>query len=113
MLVQEDGLAMANRADDAFEDLRQRADAVLREVLPNGEALYQAGCIAGPDNPLAFEIADRIVGNARIVEGSTALLRQVLIVLADYQDHAWARGKLYTEGARIGLADRILKGYST
>ena len=103
---------MAHDADGAFEDLRQRADTVLRGVLPNGEALYETGCPAGLDNPLVAEIADRIVGNARIVEGSAALLRQVLIVLADYRDHAWADGKLRSEGVRIQLADRILEGYS-
>lgn len=36
---------------------------------------------------------------------------QVLIVLADYRDHAWTYGYLRAEAARVYLADLIMAGY--
>lgn len=59
-------------------------------------------------NPVPEEIAKRIIANAKLVGRGPKLRDQVLIVLADYRDHAWTKGRLAREGERIALADLIL-----
>ena len=58
-------------------------------------------------NPLPEEIARRIVANFKIV-GTRGLRDQILIVLADYRDHAWTEGKITSERYRQSLADEIM-----
>lgn len=58
---------------------------------------------------LAFEIADRIVDNAKLVGLGRELRKQVLIVLADYRDHDWANKSMASEAFRFHLMERILE----
>lgn len=66
--------------------------------------------------PLAEEIAFRVVANVKLVAAGFGghkavdyLYNQVLLVLADYRNHTWARGTLHGEGARITLAGRVME----
>jgi len=58
-------------------------------------------------SPIPGEIATRVAANAQIV-GKRGLRDQVLIILADYRDHAWTRRALASEGKRMQLADQIM-----
>jgi hypothetical protein len=84
--------------------------AVLEHVVPTSEQLAARDVLAGPrgDNPIPREIAKRIVMNARIVSRKD-LKDQVLIVLADYRNHAWVGDKLAHEGKRLRLANAIMR----
>lgn len=62
-----------------------------------------------PDrHSLAHEIARRITENYKVV-GMTGIYKQILLVLFDYRNHAWASKTLTTEGGRLTLAERIME----
>lgn len=54
------------------------------------------------------EIADRVRANAEIV-GKAKIRDQILIVLNDYRNHAWAPKILRGQPGRIVIADMILE----
>lgn len=75
------------------------AEPHVRDVLES--VLYGQGLALAP------EIARRVRMNAEIVRPDQ-LRDQVLIVLADYRNHAWVSNTFRSEGERLHLATRIL-----
>ena len=91
-----------HRVPNSFEE---RIEELMRgHIGPNrGDILHQPVA----RNPVPLEIARRIAANAELV--SIEQLRdQILIVLADYRNHAWTYGQLKGEATRIHLAGRIM-----
>lgn len=76
---------------------------------------YMAPYCRAPDayyhaREISAEIAKRVAMNAAIVgETREALLPQILIVLADYREHAWTHTCFQKESARRVVADGLFR----
>lgn len=98
-------MATRKLSQKKLDQLRQRTYDALGPVLP-----ATTNRVTQQPNPIPFEIANRIVENAKLVGLGTDLFKQTLIILADYRDHMWTGGALAGEGTRIQLADDIVRG---
>ena len=95
---------MSKMSAKQIEVVRARAFDVISDALPS-----MVDHMASKPQSVAHEVAARIAENAKLVD-KKKLRDQVLLVLADYHDHAFTAGKLKEEGKRLQLADMILKG---
>lgn len=95
-------------APEQLEALETRARGIIEDLLAGREKGADILTTPSGRNPVPHEIGRRIRLNAEVVTPDR-LRDQVLIVLADYRDHAWTYGQLKSEGRRVQLADLILK----
>lgn len=84
-------------------DVEERIAEVVACFIPK-----RPDCLHGVESPLPQEIAQRVLDNAKFVT-KNKLRDEVLVILADYHDHAWVEGKLKTERTRLACADLIMK----
>lgn len=96
------GVVTSARFEAWLTTLRRRAEDATRQAI----GPFQ-GVVLPVINPLPEEIAKRIVMNALLVS-RRALRDEVLVILADYCDHAWSKGAFDNERKRMQLADLIL-----
>ena len=91
--TQRSSLAKRKVSEKKLASLRMHAADVIHQLV-------------GPK--LEHEITGRVIQNARLVGLGRELQKQVLIVLADYHDHAWANKAMASETFRFNLMERIL-----